>query len=139
MPVILELRDTWLAPGWYQPEEFEATAKAFESSDWADIILHSCRHRWGHAPGDPRYAQDEVRLHPAPVLDMLTLVLHGAADGANHLKTSLGKEAMFRGLYECWLLAGVSHFPQREVPAEVLDVLLHFLKHPLLCQTRCGS
>ena len=118
--------DTWSPPEWYLPEEFEATAAAFENSDWADITLHSYRHRWGHAPGDPRYVQDESRLSPAPVLDVPTLLLHGAADGVNHPDTSLGKEVFFRGPYERRLLAGVGHFPQREAPAEVLDALLHF-------------
>ena len=122
--------DTWSPPGWYVPEEFDATAKAFDSSDWADITLHSYRHRWGHAPGDPRYDQDEGRLHPAPVLDVPTLVLHGAADGANHPDTSLGREALFRGPYERRLLTGVGHFPQREAPAQVLDALLHFFATP---------
>ena len=120
--------DTWSPPEWYLPEEFEATAAAFENSDWADITLHSYRHRWGHAPGDPRYVQDESRLSPAPVLDVPTLLLHGAADGVNHPDTSLGKEVFFRGPYERRLLAGVGHFPQREAPAEVLDALLHFFE-----------
>ena len=120
--------DTWSPSEWYLPEEFEATAAAFENSDWADITLHSYRHRWGHAPGDPRYVQDESRLSPAPVLDVPTLLLHGAADGVNHPDTSLGKEVFFRGPYERRLLAGVGHFPQREAPAEVLDALLHFFE-----------
>ena len=120
--------DTWSPPSWYAPGEFDATAKAFETSDWANVTLHSYRHRWGHAPGDPRYAQDEGRLNPAPVLDVPTLVLHGAADGANHPDTSLGREALFCGPYERRLLAGVGHFPQREAPAQVLAALLHFFE-----------
>ena len=122
--------DTWSPPGWHAPGEFDATAKAFETSDWADITLHSYRHRWGHAPGDPRYAEEEGRLNPAPVLDVPTLVLHGAADGANHPDTSLGREALFRGPYERRLLTGVGHFPQREAPAQVLAALLHFFETP---------
>jgi pimeloyl-ACP methyl ester carboxylesterase len=73
--------DTWSPQGLYQQEEFEAMAQAFENADWADITLHSYHHRWGHAPGDPGYADDELRLNPAPVLALPTLVLHGAADG----------------------------------------------------------
>ena len=120
--------DTWSPPQWYLPEEFEATAAAFENTDWADITLHSYRHRWGHAPGDPRHVQDENRLSPAPVLEVPTLLLHGVADGVNHPDTSLGKEVLFRGPYERKLLAGVGHFPQREAPAEVLAALLHFFE-----------
>ncbi len=132
--------DTWSPPGWYRSEEFEATAQAFENADWADITLHSYRHRCGHAPGDPLYAQDEWRLNPAPVLHVPTLLLHGAADGVNHPDASLGKAAYFGGPYERVLLAGVGHFPQREAPAEVVAALLRFFGTPAaaLAHTRNG-
>ena len=120
--------DTWSPPGWYEAEEFEQTAQAFDNPDWADITLHSYRHRWGHAPADLHYAQDELELNPAPVLDVPTLLLHGSADGVNHPDTSLGKEAFFNGIYKRQLLAGVGHFPQREAPVDVLAALLPFLE-----------
>ena len=119
--------DTWAPPGWYGAAEFEQTAQAFDNDDWADITLHSYRHRWGHVPGDPRYAGDELQLNPAPVLAVPTLLLHGADDGVNHPDTSLGKEAFFSGTYERVLLAGAGHFPQREAPGDVLAALVPFL------------
>ena len=120
--------DTWSPQGWYRSEEFEATALAFDNADWADITLHSYRHRWNHAPGDPRYANDELQLNPAPVLAVPALLLHGAADGVNHPDTSLGKEVFFSGKYERVLLAGAGHFPQREVPDAVLAELKRFFE-----------
>jgi pimeloyl-ACP methyl ester carboxylesterase len=119
--------DTWSPAGWYREDEFAATALAFDNDDWPDITLHSYRHRWGHAPGDPSCARDEAALDPAPRLDVPTLVLHGAADGANHPDTSAGKEAFFRGRYERQVLPGVGHFPQREAPDAVAQALLRFL------------
>lgn len=120
--------DTWAPPGWFTEEEFEATAQAFDNDDWPDVTLHSYRHRWGHAAGDPRYAQDEAALNPAPVLAVPTLVLHGGQDTVNHPATSAGKEAYFRGPYRRQVLAGVGHFPQREAPAAVLSALREFLE-----------
>ena len=120
--------DTWAPPGWYEAEEFEQTAQAFDNADWADITLHSYRHRWGHAPGDPRYAGEELQLNPAPVLAVPTLLLHGAVDGVNNPDTSLGKEAFFSGTYKRQLLAGAGHFPQRETPGDVLTALFAFLE-----------
>ena len=127
------LWDTWAPPGWYDDAEFAATAQAFDNDDWPDVTLHSYRHRWGHAAGDPYYAADEATLHPAPVLDVPTLVLHGAQDGANHPDTSLRKEQLFRGGYERMVLEGVGHFPPREVAALVTAELLRCLasKQPL--------
>ncbi len=123
--------DLWAPSGWYEPAEFEATADAFDNDDWPDIVLHSYRHRWGHALGDPAYAADELALNPAPVLLVPTLMLHGEADGVSSLATSANKEAFFSGPYVRRLLPGVGHFPQREAPGRVADEVLAFLRaHP---------
>ena len=119
--------DTWSPPGWFSEEEFEQTAKAFDNPDWADVTVHSYRHRWGHAQGDPRYAADEAALMPPPVLDVPTLMLHGEADAVNHPDTSVGKENFFRGRYERQVLPGVGHFPQREDPEAVSRAILRFI------------
>ncbi len=118
--------DTWAPEGWYQPADFEEAARAFQGEDWAEVVLHSYRHRWGFAEGDPAYAGDEARLHPAPVLQVPTLVLHGAADTCNHPDSSKGREAFFRGGYERQVLDGVGHFPQREAPEAVAQAILRF-------------
>ena len=117
------------SPNWqFDDSCFERTAVAHDNPDYVDVVLHSYRHRWGHAEGDPRYAADDAALQPAPVLDVPTLVLHGAVDGVNPPASSEGKERYFRGRYERRLLAGVGHFPQREAPAEVAAALLAFLQ-----------
>lgn len=120
--------DTWAPTGWYLPDEFEQTAMAFNTPDWAEVTLHSYQHRWGHAAPDAYYAQDEKALHPAPVLDVATLMLHGAVDGVSLPATSSNKEKFFSGRYERYLLAGVGHFPQREAPAKVAQAILNFLR-----------
>jgi pimeloyl-ACP methyl ester carboxylesterase len=120
--------DTWSPAGdWSEPDEFEATAVAWDTPEFADVTLHSYRHRWGHASGDLRYTADEAALSPAPVLDVATLVLHGEADGVNPPHTSAGKEAFFSGRYVRRVLSGIGHFPQREAPRQVAQALLDFL------------
>jgi pimeloyl-ACP methyl ester carboxylesterase len=118
----------WAPAGWYDPSEFEVTANAFENDDWADVVLHSYQHRWGHAPGDPAYADDERTLNPAPVLSVPTLMLHGEVDGVTLLASSANKEAFFSGPYTRRLLPGVGHFPQREAPERVAEEILAFLR-----------
>jgi len=120
--------DLWAPAGWYDPAEFERTADAFENDDWADIVLHSYQHRWGHAAGDPAYAEDERTLNPAPVLSVPTLMLHGEVDGVTLLASSANKEAFFAGPYARHLLPGVGHFPQREAPERVAEEILAFLR-----------
>jgi pimeloyl-ACP methyl ester carboxylesterase len=125
------LWDTWSPPGWYDAAEFAATAEAFAGDDWLAVTLHSYRHRWGYADGDPRYSADEDRLHPAPVLGLPTLVLHGARDTCNHPGSSIGKERFFAGPYLRQVLDAVGHFPQREEPDGVAERVLDFIAaHP---------
>lgn len=121
--------DTWAPANWYDPADFSEAARAFQGGDWAEIVLHSYRHRWGFAEGDPAYAEDEKRLHPAPLLALPTLVVHGGADTCNHPDSSRGREAFFSGRYARQVLDGIGHFPQREAPREVAEAIVHF------CQT----
>ncbi|MCD7097836.1 alpha/beta hydrolase [Stenotrophomonas sp. MMGLT7] len=118
--------DTWAPEGWYAPADFDEAARAFHGEDWAEVVLHSYRHRWGFAEGDPAYAGDDARLYPAPVLAVPTLVLHGGADTCNRPDTSLGREAFFQGRYERQVLDGIGHFPQREAPQAVANAIVRF-------------
>jgi len=120
--------DIWGAPGWtIADDEFDLTAESFENPDWAEIVLSSYRHRWGHAEGDPQYAPLERRLNPAPIVAVPTLVLHGEADPCNNPITSAGKERYFSSRYARKLLAGVGHFPQREAAEAVGHEILAWL------------
>jgi pimeloyl-ACP methyl ester carboxylesterase len=119
--------DTWAPPGWYTPQEFEATAEAFDNADWPEVTLHSYQHRWGHAAGDSRYDADEAVLRQIATLDVPTLLLHGGADGVNAPETSEGKSHYFLGRYERKVMPGIGHFPQREAPQAVAAELIRFL------------
>ena len=120
--------DTWAPTGWYSQADFDEAAKAFQTEDWAEVVLHSYRHRWELAEGDPFYAQDEARLIPAPVLSVPTLVLHGGADSCTYPDNSAGRESFFSGPYERQVLDGVGHFPHREAPQVVSETILQFLQ-----------
>ncbi|MCD0501688.1 alpha/beta fold hydrolase [Bordetella petrii] len=124
-----QMWDTWAPEGWYSPTDFDQAAQAFQGEDWADVVLHSYRHRWGFVEGDPEYADDEARLSPPPVLTVPTLVLHGGADTCNHPDSSLGRDHFFRERYERLVIDGVGHFPQRESPQRVSRAILQFC-HP---------
>lgn len=121
--------DNWSPPGpWNTPDEFAATASAFDYPDWADVTLHSYRHRWGHAEGDPAYDRAEAALNPAPLLDVDTLVIHGNADRVNPPETSAGREHFFTGRYQRIVCDGIGHFPQREAPERTSDEIIRFLR-----------
>ncbi len=121
-----DMWDTWSPAGWYAEAEFAEAARAFDNPDWANVVLHSYRHRWGFEAGDPAYAGDNAQLTPAPRLAVPTLVLHGSADTCNLPATSEGRAHYFTGGYERRVLDGVGHFPQREAPQAVSDAILKF-------------
>lgn len=120
--------DTWSPPGWYSEADFETACRAFDSPDWAEVVLHSYRHRWGFAKGDAHSDLMDAKLTPAPQLSVPTLVLHGGADTCNHPDSSKGKEKFFTGQYERRVLEDIGHFPQREVPKLVATEILKFLE-----------
>lgn len=118
--------DTWSPPGWFDQTEFDATAEAFANPDWIDITLHSYRHRWGHAQGDPFYSMQTDALKPLPIITKPMLMIHGGADTVNPSQSSAGKEQWFSGPYRRVVLDGVGHFPQRERPDAVAQALIAF-------------
>lgn len=119
--------ETW-APSWRFPDsEFTNTAASFDNPDWADICLHSYRHRWGFAEGDPAYAELDAKLASTPKIMVPTLMLHGTEDGANHPSTSEGKEQFFGNEYLRVLIEGAGHFPQREKPDDVIVEVMDWL------------
>jgi len=122
--------DTWGPAGWFSDAEFEATAKSFENADWADVVLHSYRHRWQLADGDPAYAPLEAKMTPPPIISVPTLVLHGGADACNDPTTSANRERFFKGGYQRVVLDGVGHFPAREAPEAVGRAIADFLTEP---------
>src|SRR3979411_1588439 len=55
------------SPNWqFDDATFERTAVAFDNPDYVDVVIHSYRHRFGLADGDPHYAGLQQRLPPAP-------------------------------------------------------------------------
>ncbi|WP_084800923.1 alpha/beta hydrolase [Bradyrhizobium sp. Tv2a-2] len=115
-------------PSWsISDEEFAATAASFMNADWAEIVLHSYRVRWGLAASDSAYDDIEHQLAQGSEIRVPTLVIHGGADPCNHLSTSEGKEQFFTSSYRRIVLDGAGHFPQRDAAGPVAEALIAFL------------
>lgn len=120
--------DVW-CPYWkIDDDEFVQTAAAFDNPDWAEVVLHSYRHRWGWAPAHPAYAELEARLIDPPAISRPTLVLHGAQDPCNAPVTSEGRDRLFSAAYRRELIDRCGHFPQREHPEQVARSILDWLQ-----------
>ena len=83
------------SPNWaFDDATFERTAAAFDNPDYVDVVIHSYRHRYGLADGDPQYADVERRLAAQPAISVPTITLDGAGDGvfpANRRHRDRGK------------------------------------------------
>ena len=82
--------------------------------------MHSYRHRYGAAPGDPALADIEARLAGQPTIAVPTVALHGAADGVNPAARSEGEGRFFSGPYRRQVVPVAGHFLSREAPEPVI-------------------
>ena len=119
-----KLWETW-SPGWhFDDKTFEETAKSFDNPDFVNIAMHSYRHRWGNATGDPYYNSLETVFAEMPRITIPTIIIHGEDDGATLPEASAHKEHYFTNTYTRRVLANVGHFVQRERPDLVIKAIL---------------
>jgi len=75
------LWEQW-SPNWHFDEAMlERTSIAHDNPDYVDIVIHSYRHRYGLAEGDPSYADIQHRLATLPPITVPAITLDGDADG----------------------------------------------------------
>ncbi len=121
---------TW-STGWrFSRREFEAAAAHWKNPQFAEITLHSYRHRWGNALGKPAYAerQNALDAKPKPKIDVPTLFGFGTMDGCVLPEASAGQQGHFTKWYERVPIKGSGHFPHREDPKAVAKLFDRLLK-----------
>ena len=70
---------------------------AFDNPDYVDVVIHSYRHRYGLADGDPRYADVQRRLAAQPAISVPAITLDGAGDGVFPANDGSATAAKFTG------------------------------------------
>jgi pimeloyl-ACP methyl ester carboxylesterase len=107
----------------FSDAEFEEAAVSFDNPDFVEIVIHSYRHRYGAAPGDPGLEQIEHQLMGQPKVNVPAIVLHGEADGVHPPERSEGHQRFFTAEYERQLVADAGHFFPREAPNAVVTAV----------------
>ena len=121
--------DTWSPPGWFDEDEFAATAEGFSHPDWVAITLNSYRARWVQGEEvDSHYDSLQRRLREVERLSTPTLMIQGGSDYCADPKESEGLERFFTGRYDRLLLEGIGHFPHRESPIQVAEAVIRLIQ-----------
>ena len=116
--------DTWSPPGWFDDDEFHATARSFTNPDWVAITLNGYRTRFAADEArDPSYDDLARRLAGVELIATPALMIQGADDRCDEPVGSENQERYFTGGYRRVLLEGVGHFPHREAPSEVAEAI----------------
>jgi pimeloyl-ACP methyl ester carboxylesterase len=70
------------SPNWHFDDAcLDRTTTAHDNPDYVDVVIHSYRHRFGLADGDPQYADIQRRLAKLPPINVPAITLDGDADG----------------------------------------------------------
>jgi pimeloyl-ACP methyl ester carboxylesterase len=105
------------SPNWvFDDATFDRTAASFDNSDFVEVVIHSYRHRYGLAPGDPRYDGIEKRLATQPPITVPAVTIDGDADGVNRGTAQHAKK--FTGPHEHRIFTGAGHNLPQERPEE---------------------
>lgn len=117
------------SPTWARgPERYPLSAPAFDNPDFVEVVIHSYRHRFMYAPGDPALAWMEEALTRQPSISVPTISLCGADDGVGPAEEIDEDIEHFSGFYERRVLAGVGHNIPEEAPEATLKALLDLLQ-----------
>jgi pimeloyl-ACP methyl ester carboxylesterase len=112
------------SPNWdFDEATYEATAPSFENPDFVEVTIHSYRHRYDNAAGDPAFEEIERQLAAQPPIAVPTIVLHGACDGVGPAEQSEHHAPHFTKRFERRIVPVAGHFLSRECPDEVVRAI----------------
>lgn len=109
------------SPRWqFEEAMFQRTVRSFHNPDFVDMVIHSYRHRFGLASGDPALAGLEDKLRALPKVEIPAIVLTGGS-GAIEVPST---DHMFTALLGSKKIAQSGHAMPAEAPDAVIDAVL---------------
>ena len=117
------------SPTWkFDDETYEASAVSFNNPDFVEVVVHSYRHRYGLAKGDPKFETIEQALQKQPTIKVPAIILDAEADGVEPFSGTGKDYSFFKGGYERRVVKGVGHNLPQESPAEFAKAILTFVR-----------
>jgi len=117
------------SPNWrFDDATYDRTAASFDNPDFVDVVIHSYRHRFGYADGDPSLEAIERALAAKPRISVPTIVLHGDGSGLSPPESSLKHAAYFTGPYQRRVIPTAGHNLPQEAPDAFADAVLELVR-----------
>jgi pimeloyl-ACP methyl ester carboxylesterase len=117
------------SPTWqFDDATYERSAISFDNPDFVAVTIHSYRHRYGFAAGDPALEPIERRLVGQPKISVPTIALQGEVDGVHDSESSEKHQTHFTGPYQRRVLANVGHNLPQEAPRQFADAVLELVR-----------
>ena len=117
------------SPNWrFDEPTLERTSRAHDNPDFVDIVIHSYRHRYGLADGDPRYAELQRRLAALPPISVPAITLDGDADGVFPATDGQPSAAKFTGPRTHRRIPRAGHNLPQEEPEAFAAAVMELIK-----------
>ena len=117
------------SPNWhFDDATFDRTALSHDNPDFVDVVIHSYRHRYGLAAGDPRYADLERRLAAQPVIDVPAITLDGDGDNVAAPTDGKASAAKFSRRRAHRIIPRAGHNLPQEEPEAFADAVMELVK-----------
>ena len=117
------------SPNWhFDDTTFERTAIAHDNPDYVDVAIHSYRHRFGLAGGDPQYADLQRRLAALPVITVPAITLDGDADGVVPATDGTASASKFTARRSHHVIPHAGHNLPQEEPEAFARAVMELIK-----------
>jgi len=118
------------SPHWrFDDAIYERSAASFDNPDFVAVVVHSYRHRFGLAPGDPALEDTERKLTIQPPIAVPAIALDGDGDGVMRAGGSRNHARFFKAAYERRVISVVGHNLPQEAPREFAQAILAVAGH----------
>ncbi|MBD8240126.1 alpha/beta hydrolase [Pseudomonas fluorescens] len=125
---LCELLWSLWSPSWAEgPALYGQTAPSFDNPDFVEVVIHSYRHRFMYAPGDPALEAIEQALALQPAISVPSISLCGADDGVGPAPEEDDDLEHFSGFYRRQVLPGVGHNIPQEAPQATTAAIIELL------------
>jgi pimeloyl-ACP methyl ester carboxylesterase len=113
------------SPNWrFDDDTYARTAASFDNPDFVEVVIHSYRHRYALAPGDPALEPIERRIAALPPIGVPTVALDGDGDGVIPAGGCAAHRHHFTGRYERRVVPVAGHNLPQEDPRAFADAIL---------------